>query len=178
MWDCPLQLVSNLHVLLPDSSETDPIRPLRKNSLKVLWFIYSVANLSTHSCVARMLEFILAVTKKASEQRQELNLQDVLCSKSQQSEKVDLKTKTKTKELCPAPHHSGAHSTGRRQAKRKRGVSYSRAQSCPPGQMANHISCDAWSYLVTIPCFFSPSHSVYFWARAHGQIPSLVTFCW
>lgn len=41
----------------------------------------------------------MAVTTKAAEQRQELNLQDALYSKSQQSEKVGLESKTiKTKE--------------------------------------------------------------------------------
>ena len=35
----------------------------------------------------------MAVTTKAAEQRQKLNLQDALYSKSQQSEKVDLEAK-------------------------------------------------------------------------------------
>lgn len=46
-----------------------------------------------------MLAFVLALTSKAAEQRQELNLEDILYSKSQQSEKVDLESKKiKTKE--------------------------------------------------------------------------------
>lgn len=90
--------VANIHVLQLDSSETDSIRSLR-TPLRFPNLFVAGARLSTRSSVARMLAFVLAVTTKAAEQRQELNLHDALYSMSQQSEKVDLESKKiKTKE--------------------------------------------------------------------------------